>query len=207
MKPGYNDLQTRNPDMAGSWCEERNYELRPEMVSPYSKRIVYWKCERGHIYFKKIADQVSDQRCPVCEAFYYEAVPIQAIRYYSDMAGVICVENDIDTVGIPLQFYFPMQKAVIEFYAPKRENARHRSWENAKNWLCLKAGIRMIRIISCYVKEFDNCICITTDRWDTVFVGEAIRVAFRYAKIDVDVNLTRDNADIFGEFIDRLGKN
>ena len=46
-------------------------------------------------------------------------------------------------------------------------------YERTKNWLCLNAGIRLIRILRPGDAEYDNCICITMEE-DT---KEALQIA------------------------------
>ncbi|MBS6749154.1 MAG: zinc-ribbon domain-containing protein, partial [Firmicutes bacterium] len=36
--------------LLGQWAEELNLPLRPEMVTPGSHRMVWWRCEHGHVW-------------------------------------------------------------------------------------------------------------------------------------------------------------
>ena len=53
--------------LLGQWAEELNLPLRPEMVTPGSHRMVWWRCERGHKW-QAAGDSrtVSGTGCPVC---------------------------------------------------------------------------------------------------------------------------------------------
>ena len=54
--PGYNDLQTVNPVLAGQWHSEYN-NLHPTEITAHSGKKVWWKCNEGH---------AKGVGCPVC---------------------------------------------------------------------------------------------------------------------------------------------
>lgn len=65
--PGYNDLQTTNPKLAGEWDKEKNGDLTPEMVTRSSGREVWWRCKLGHLWEMRIAARHnSGYGCPYC---------------------------------------------------------------------------------------------------------------------------------------------
>ncbi len=65
--PGENDLATLFPAIAAQWHPGRNGALTPEMVSPYSNRKVWWRCEKGHAYQAVIgARTIHASGCPYC---------------------------------------------------------------------------------------------------------------------------------------------
>ena len=68
--------------------------------------------------------------------------------------------------------------------------------EKAKNWLCLKAGIRLFRILPSGAEAYDNCICLTLpdNRIDSISMG--VQAIFDMLKIDVDVDIRRDVLEI-----------
>lgn len=63
---GENDLKTVNPLLAQTWNYEKNIEITPENVFPYSNRIVWWKCSKGHEWQARISDQNKSHNCPIC---------------------------------------------------------------------------------------------------------------------------------------------
>ena len=87
------------------------------------------------------------------------------------------------------------RKAAITFSSAIRRECLVRR-ENAKNWLCLKAGIKLFRIMSPGASDYDNCICITLsdNRLDTISL--AVQTVFDMLGIDVDVDISRDAPDI-----------
>lgn len=65
--PGFNDLQTKHPEIAKQWNYEKNYPLKPAEVAAGSVRKVWWKCDNGHSYQSIILNKVStNMPCPYC---------------------------------------------------------------------------------------------------------------------------------------------
>lgn len=65
--PGENDLASRFPAVAAQWHPGRNGTLKPERLTPYSNRKVWWRCERGHAYQASVgARTVNGSGCPYC---------------------------------------------------------------------------------------------------------------------------------------------
>lgn len=63
---GYNDLATKNPNLAKEWHQTKNGEISPTMVSPKSSKRVWWICEKGHEWQARVADRASGKGCPYC---------------------------------------------------------------------------------------------------------------------------------------------
>lgn len=65
--PGENDLASRFPAVAAQWHPGRNGTLKPECLTPYSNRKVWWRCEQGHAYQASVgARTVNGSGCPYC---------------------------------------------------------------------------------------------------------------------------------------------
>ncbi len=47
VTPGVNDLNTYSPEIAAEWDYQRNGELTPDKVMPFSNRKVWWQCAMG----------------------------------------------------------------------------------------------------------------------------------------------------------------
>lgn len=63
---GYNDLATKNPNLAKEWHQTKNGEISPTMVSPKSSKRAWWMCEKGHEWQARVADRASGKGCPYC---------------------------------------------------------------------------------------------------------------------------------------------
>ena len=68
--------------------------------------------------------------------------------------------------------------------------------EIARNWLCFKAGIKLIRIAEPGTNEFNNCICITLGDKSFDVLSLAVQTAFDMIGLDADVDIERDMMEI-----------
>ena len=69
VMPGENDLATLFPDIAAQWDAERNGSLRPDQVTSFSNRKVWWLCPEGHVWRTAISNRTNAKKrtgCPVC---------------------------------------------------------------------------------------------------------------------------------------------
>lgn len=65
---GFNDLATHNPDVAAQWHPTLNGDLTPQMVTPGSRKKVWWQCPLGHVWQSVVYSRTSKKKCgcPVC---------------------------------------------------------------------------------------------------------------------------------------------
>ena len=67
---GFNDLETRYPDLAKEWDYESNGDLRPSSVvaSPGSHKRISWMCPKGHKWQTALSQRVGPQKTggPIC---------------------------------------------------------------------------------------------------------------------------------------------
>ncbi|WP_017754975.1 zinc-ribbon domain-containing protein [Calidifontibacillus oryziterrae] len=55
------------PDIAKEWNYEKNKELTPDKVKPYSNKRVWWICNKGHEYQYLINNRTrKNNKCPIC---------------------------------------------------------------------------------------------------------------------------------------------
>lgn len=66
--PGFNDLATLSPKLAGEWYQDLNAALRPEDVTLGSNKKVWWKCAEGHVWQAAVYSRTraKGSGCPVC---------------------------------------------------------------------------------------------------------------------------------------------
>ncbi len=62
---GFNDLETRFPNVAAEWSE-RNAPLLPSQVLAFTNRKVWWKGKCGHEWNALVSDRSSGHGCPYC---------------------------------------------------------------------------------------------------------------------------------------------
>lgn len=65
VMPGFNDIATTNPEILAIWDYEKNHK-KPTEYSAGSGYDVWWKCNQGHTWHKRISSQIIHNYCPVC---------------------------------------------------------------------------------------------------------------------------------------------
>ena len=167
---GHNDLATRYPELASEWSWEN--EKPPSMYSPKSREKVWWDCNKcGRHWDAVINSRVNGSECPMCKAMrkHEERVMansdrtpymVQLIKSFAEEKGLKILIDDDTEIGVPLAFYFPEEHTAIEFTDIRENRGPKRRWENAKNWLCVNASIRLIRIVAPGATGYKNCECV-----------------------------------------------
>lgn len=61
------DLLAVSPEIAAEWDYDRNRDLTPDKVLPFSTRKVWWVCKRGHHWQCTIQIRQRGTRCPFCD--------------------------------------------------------------------------------------------------------------------------------------------
>lgn len=115
---GYNDLQTRFPEIAAQWHPTLNGELTPLEVMPGSLKIVWWKCEFGHEWLSNISDRAfGGNGCLICGTVSKGEVLIRKIL---DKYSILNKQQK--TFGtckykkkLPFDFYLENTNILIEF--------------------------------------------------------------------------------------------
>ncbi|WP_322370341.1 zinc-ribbon domain-containing protein [Bacillus cereus] len=63
---GFNDLETRNPDLAAEWHSTKNYDLKPSDVIALTDKKVWWLGKCGHEWAAKVNSRSKGRNCPYC---------------------------------------------------------------------------------------------------------------------------------------------
>ena len=203
---GINDFATEHPELATEWSD-RN-EDSPTKVWSKSRKNVWWKCNRcGYEWQAVINSRVKGSSCPECvrrerqeKRPYHNAeqervFKLGIIAYYADKANARMKTDSDEEIGIALDTYFNDYRTAVIYSKPLVRDCLVRR-ENAKNWLCLNAGIKLIRIAEPGANEYDNCICITLDNKSYNVLSLAIKTAFEMIGVDADVDIERDMTEI-----------
>lgn len=67
VMPGFNDLATKNPELAAQWDYEKNGGVTPENVTSGAVKKYWWKCERGHSWKATVNSRNHRKHgCPFC---------------------------------------------------------------------------------------------------------------------------------------------
>ena len=62
-------LMVLRPDLSKEWLHESNYPLSPDEVTLKSKKIVWWKCDKGHEWQERILNRTKklNPKCKICK--------------------------------------------------------------------------------------------------------------------------------------------
>lgn len=67
-----NTLFKNHPELREEWDYEKNKNVNPELVQPYSNTKYYWICKNGHSYMAAPEKLMrKSMRCPICNSFGY----------------------------------------------------------------------------------------------------------------------------------------
>ena len=97
---GFNDLATKNPEIAAQWHPEKNGDLTPEKATTFSNKKVWWQCALGHEYQAWVADRAKGKGCPYCAGKRVLAgfndlatkEPMLAIQWHQELNGDLTPE-------------------------------------------------------------------------------------------------------------------
>lgn len=72
LLPGFNDFQTRHPDLVKEWDFAKN-EVSPSQVIAFTQQKVWWLCtEHGHSWSATISNRKNGVGCPYCAGYLLE---------------------------------------------------------------------------------------------------------------------------------------
>lgn len=64
--PGFNDLETKYPDLVKEWHPTKNGSLTPDMLVYGTDKRVWWMDSQGHEWEAPISRRIRGSGCPVC---------------------------------------------------------------------------------------------------------------------------------------------
>ncbi len=203
---GRNDLQTTNPSLIDEWAYEKNGELQPSNVKAGSHKSVWWKCKNCGNYWKAIiSDRVRGNGCPFCTKSSRTSAPEQIIFYYMS----IVFPNTVNGYkpkwlekGSEIDIYIPDLKIGIEYDGERWH--KNIDKDIAKNRLCQKNGVRLLRLreMGCpkFPSEFDS-ITVTDFGQNLSSLEPVILQIIDYIGVDrIDVNIERDLPKILSAY-------
>ena len=82
-----NNLLKSFPDIANEWDSEKNIDLTPITITPFSGRKVWWKCTRGHSWVASVGARtgVNSSGCPHCSGASTSSLEI---RIYCELRTI-----------------------------------------------------------------------------------------------------------------------
>lgn len=222
---GMNDFQTTHPELAKEWSE-KNKNIEPTMIKANSREVVWWKCSKCNKDWRSsIVKRVRGKNCPLCERekrkeeeiFRYQFqkdmkkfeanIRTEIIRYYAKQYEVKVLFDAEEVIGTPIDMYLPEIKGAIILSKPFHESFYGYRMEQAKNELCKKSGIRLIRIVEHGFKEYDDCFSIACMDDSLEAFDQSVMKAFEVFGIKMDIDTERDMRKIFVHYQNYLEMN
>ncbi len=173
---GINDLATEFPVIAKEWSA-KNARAPNEYWSRATDN-VWWHCGKcGEEWQGVIRARIRGRECPNCRKLYHGLSLHERIMKYAGEENLTVELGDDSAIGIPLQYYFPKEKAAIRISKRTDYYPQEIKREYARNRMCRMSGIKLIRILYPGADEMPDCICIS--RQDNTW--EADEMAARVA--------------------------
>ena len=202
---GYNDLESKCPELAGEWDYERNGDAKPSDFTTGSNRNVWWVCKDcGHKWHTAIYDRaIAKTGCPQCSGDYKVSFGEKAVSFY--LSQIVEVKENYKTPFLgrmELDVFVPSLNMGIEYDG--RGWHKNSKYDDKKNARCQENGIDLIRIRE-DDKELPGSMNFHVGYEDTERLERALRtivdIVARKAGVEntVDVDLKRDSGVILAK--------
>ena len=210
---GYNDLETKRPDIAKEWNYSKNI-LKPSDVISGSDKSVWWKCQIcGNEWEAKIVSRIRGAGCPKCAFEKSTSYPEQAIYYYLKKLYPDAINRYLQE-GNELDVYIPSVFIGIEYDGEYYHSDKKRYIEERKTDYYEKQGINIIRI-----KESDTLSTIKKDiiyyvpKSSYITLDEVIERLIQVisektsSRLNIDINNQRDMMSIMSNYVSGIKTN
>lgn len=199
---GYNDLETKYPNIAREWHPFKNGELKPTEITHGSGKKIWWMCKYGHEWESTVCNRTKGKGCPICSSRRKTSFPEQAIFYYVKQAFPSArnrYKEMFDKSSMELDVFIPEINVGIEYDGKVFHSKEENRIRDAKKYeICKNKGVILIRITDKMQTEvIINCDNkITIPKVDDFCLNYAIsKLLFKLNK-KVDVDVARDKANI-----------
>lgn len=200
---GFNDLATINPSLAKEWNYKKNKGLTPQNIIAGSPKKVWWICENGHEWQATIVSRNKGHYCPICDTNKHTSVSEKAFAYYLRLYGVE-IEESKKIERRELDIFIPKMQVGIEYDGQYYH--KNPTKDLAKNLLCKKLGIKLIRIREPELPELDGYSTdIRIDTLNSSCYSHLNQPIVKVLKLlveekEFDVNVDRDLGKIYELF-------
>lgn len=147
---GFNDLASKDPDLAAEWHPTKNGELTAEDVTVCSGKKVWWLCKNKHEFYATIDGRRAGRGCPYCLKAMRSSFPEQAIYYYIKQVFPDAINSyrDIFESSMELDIFIPSINTGIEYDGRLyHSNPTSQLRDSKKYSLCKEKGIMLVRIV------------------------------------------------------------
>ena len=192
---GFNDLNTRNPNLAKELNYEKNIDLNPENFTVSSSKKVFWKCKKcGYSWKASIDSRNCGNGCPECAKEIKTSFSEYAILYYFQKYKKN-VKHSYHDLGFELDIYIPDLKIAVEYDGGYwHKDTIEKDLE--KNKKCKELGIKLYRIRENICSLNDSSIdilCTTSHKSLNQVITDLIKEIFN---VEENINVDRDKQKI-----------
>ena len=93
---GTDDLETLYPQLAKEWDFDKNSDILPSQIKPYSNKKCYWICPKcDDSYVSTVGNRVSGHGCPNCARKLVGLKNSKTVGKFDDNGTLICVYHGL----------------------------------------------------------------------------------------------------------------
>lgn len=148
-----NDLATSNPALSSEWHPDKNGELLPSTVLPFSNKKVWWLCDKGHSWEAQVAERSRGHGkatgCPYCGRAKKNSRGETEVSAYIESLGFTVYQNHRGVVpGFEFDSFVPERGFAVEFNGIYwHQESKSPQYKHQTKWLAAKeAGVRLITV-------------------------------------------------------------
>lgn len=154
------NLVTFNPNAAAQWNHEKNGDLTPDQIAPFSGRRVHWKCMRGHEWQSTVATRTSGRGCPFCWRHSSRA----ELRILAELELLFHrVTRRRKIAGLEVDIYIHDCDVAIEYDGSYWHKGKEKR-DSKKNFLLEELNIHLIRFRERPLKKISSFDIQCNDR-------------------------------------------
>ena len=99
------NLAKLHPQLLAEWDRERNADLNPSELTPYSNRKAWWRCTRGHYWQATIYNRTRNKSgCPDCARAANRRYSIEDIQAIANRKGGACLSDEFTSSRKTLKY-------------------------------------------------------------------------------------------------------
>lgn len=208
---GYNDLVTLVPRLVEEWHPTKNGNLKPEMFTPGSGKMIWWLCRKGHEWKTTIKDRAKSNGtgCPQCQSERQTSFPEQTVFFY--LSQKYAAVNRYKEDGVEVDVYLPSLRIGIEYDGAFYHNSEKSiQREHRKEKKLKEKGIRIIRIKESDKNMVDGDVVMYKYNYSYDCLPWAIKETYSLLNENTeppDINISRDRDAILSMYIENEKEN
>ena len=166
MSKEKNTLSIRYPELVEEWVEDLNLPLTPETITYGSKKMVFWRCDKGHVYKSSIKHRCNGHGCPVCSNHKI----VQGVNDLYSLDPSLADEWDYELNELPPTLVGARSKKKVWWRCPDNHSWQASIYDrHAKKTICPYCAGKMVIMgkndfMTSYL-PIVSYLCCRIDRW------------------------------------------